>query len=201
MKKKITLFFLILVLLYATGGVFYSVYYKNTISKPKVTNVSTIKNYPYTLKSNATNLYKSEFKTLKANLEGKSINDEEYAKSIARMFIIDLYSISNKVNKYDVGGTEFVFPSAVTNYKENVEDTIYKYVEDNSNDKRNQELPIVKSIVISSSVKTTYKIKSTSYEGYKIKVSWTYIKDMGYDTEGEIIVIKDKNIYYVAEKN
>src|SRR5574344_723307 len=140
MRKKLILAFLTLVLLYATGGVFYNVYYKDTSSpKIKTTSVDKISGYSYTLKSNSTTLYKQEFKSLKTNLEGKTVNDEEYAKSVAKMFIIDLYTISNKVNKYDVGGNEFVFPTALKSYKANVEDTIYKFVEDNSSNTRNQE--------------------------------------------------------------
>lgn len=199
--KNIVLVILFGVLLYSSGGVYYNVYFCKKNKNNTIQSVDTIKNYNYTLKSNATDLYKTEFKTLKTNLESDNINEEEYAKSIAKLFVIDLYTISNKNNKYDVGGTEFVYPDGVSNYKTNVEDTIYKYVEDNSSNKRTQELPLVSSIEITTLESNNYKIGDKSFDGYKINLSWSYEKDLGYDTKGEIIVIKSDKYYYVVEKN
>ena len=200
MKKKIILFIFMIVFVYALGGDLY--YLLNR--KPEVVKISSldsIKGYSYTLKSNDTNTYKKEFESLKANLESDKVNDEEYAKSIAKMFIIDFYTLANKINKYDVGGLSFVYPEHLSNFKVNAQNTIYKYLEDNSKSNRKQELPEVKEVEILENEKMNYTIKGNSYNGYKYKLKWTYIKDLGYDSEGEVIVIKlDKN-YYVVEKN
>ena len=203
MKKRIILLILSFVLLYAVGGVFYNVYYKDSSSTNKkvTTNIDSIKNYTYTLSSNATALQKTEFKSLKTNLEGSKINYEEYAKSIAKMFIIDLYTINNKINKYDVGGISFVYPDSLINYKANVEDTIYKYVEDNSDGKRTQILPEVSNIAVDSFETTKYKIGEKTYDGYKIKLSWNDIKDLDYEKSGEVMVIKKDNYLYIVQKN
>lgn len=201
MKKKIILVVLILILLYSVGGVFYNVYYKENNNKINITKVDSIKNYTYTLKSNSTELQKSEFKVLKNNLESKDIDYQEYAKSISKLFIIDLYTITNKINKYDVGGISYIYPDSILNYKENVEDTIYKYVEDNTSKDRMQELPEVNSINVESISDIKYKIDSTEYGAYKLKLKWTYVKDLGYDTESDIIVIKKDKYLYIAEKN
>lgn len=201
MKKKIILFLCILIFVYAAGGtIYYIATREKKDDKPIVTNKDTIKGYDYTLKSNATKLYEDEFKTLKANLEG-NINYDEYAVSVAKLFIIDLYTINNKINKYDTGGVSFVYPDGRNNYKLNVQDTIYKYVEDNTDGKRTQNLPEVSSVIIKDSKKDTYKIGNNSFEAYKINLEWSYVQDLGYDKTGEIILIKkDKNIY-VVEKN
>lgn len=201
MKKKIILFLCILIFVYAAGGtIYYIATREKKDDKPIVTNKDTIKGYDYTLKSNATKLYEDEFKVLKANLEG-DINYDEYAVSIAKLFIIDLYTINNKINKYDTGGVSFVYPDGRNNYKLNVQDTIYKYVEDNTNGKRTQNLPEVSSVIVKDSKKDTYKIGDNSFEAYKINLEWSYVQDLGYDKTGEIILIKkDKNIY-VVEKN
>jgi len=201
MKKKIILFLCILIFVYAAGGtIYYIATREKKDDKPIVTNKDTIKGYDYTLKSNATKLYEDEFKTLKANLEG-NINYDEYAVSVAKLFIIDLYTINNKINKYDTGGVSFVYPDGRNNYKLNVQDTIYKYVEDNTNGKRTQNLPEVSSVIVKDSKKDTYKIGNNSFEAYKINLEWSYVQDLGYDKTGEIILIKkDKNIY-VVEKN
>ena len=201
MKKKVILFLCILIFVYAAGGtIYYIATREKKDDKPIVTNKDTIKGYDYTLKSNATKLYEDEFKALKANLEG-DINYDEYAVSVAKLFVIDLYTINNKINKYDTGGASFVYPDGRDNYKLNVQDTIYKYVEDNTNGKRTQNLPEVSSVIIKDSKKDTYKIGDNSFEAYKINLEWSYVQDLGYDKTGEIILIKkDRNIY-VVEKN
>lgn len=201
MKKKVILFLCILIFVYAAGGtIYYIATREKKDDKPIVTNKDTIKGYDYTLKSNATKLYEDEFKVLKANLEG-DINYDEYSLSIAKLFIIDLYTINNKINKYDTGGVSFVYPDGRNNYKLNVQDTIYKYVEDNTDGKRTQNLPEVSSVIVKDSKKDTYKIGNNSFEAYKINLEWSYVQDLGYDKTGEIILIKkDKNIY-VVEKN
>lgn len=201
MKKKVILFLCILIFVYAAGGtIYYIATREKKDDKPIVTNKDTIKGYDYTLKSNATKLYEDEFKALKANLEGDIIYDE-YAVSVAKLFVIDLYTINNKINKYDTGGASFVYPDGRDNYKLNVQDTIYKYVEDNTNGKRTQNLPEVSSVIVKDSKKDTYKIGDNSFEAYKINLEWSYVQDLGYDKTGEIILIKkDKNIY-VVEKN
>ena len=201
MKKKVILFFCILIFVYAAGGtIYYIATREKKDDKPIVTNKDTIKGYDYTLKSNATKLYEDEFKALKANLEG-DINYDEYAVSVAKLFVIDLYTINNKINKYDTGGVSFVYPDGRDNYKLNVQDTIYKYVEDNTNGKRTQNLPEVSSVIVKDSKKDTYKIGDNSFEAYKINLEWSHVQDLGYDKTGEIILIKkDKNIY-VVEKN
>ena len=201
MKKKVILFLCILIFVYAAGGtIYYIATREKKDDKPIVTNKDTIKGYDYTLKSNATKLYEDEFKALKANLEG-DINYDEYAVSVAKLFVIDLYTINNKINKYDTGGASFVYPDGRDNYKLNVQDTIYKYVEDNTNGKRTQNLPEVSSVIVKDSKKDTYKIGDNSFEADKINLEWSYVQDLGYDKTGEIILIKkDKNIY-VVEKN
>ncbi len=201
MKKKVILFLCILIFVYAAGGtIYYIATREKKDDKPIVTNKDTIKGYDYTLKSNATKLYENEFKALKANLEG-DINYDEYAVSVAKLFVIDLYTINNKINKHDTGGASFVYPDGRDNYKLNVQDTIYKYVEDNTNGKRTQNLPEVSSVIVKDSKKDTYKIGDNSFEAYKINLEWSYVQDLGYDKTGEIILIKkDRNIY-VVEKN
>lgn len=201
MKKKVILFLCILIFVYAAGGtIYYIATREKKDDKPIVTNKDTIKGYDYALKSNATKLYEDEFKALKANLEG-DINYDEYAVSVAKLFVIDLYTINNKINKYDTGGASFVYPDGRDNYKLNVQDTIYKYVEDNTNGKRTQNLPEVSSVIVKDSKKDTYKIGDNSFEAYKINLEWSYVQDLGYDKTGEIILIKkDRNIY-VVEKN
>ncbi len=202
MKKKIVLFIFIIIFVYAIGGIVYILMNKEKNPEPiKVSNLDTIKGYDYALRSNDTSLYKEIFNHLKDNLEGESINDEEYAKDIAKLFIIDLYTLNNKINKYDVGGSAFVHPDYVANYKLNVQNTLYKYMEDNSYDNRNQELPEVSSVEVITSEKTNYKIDNNSLNGYKVTLEWSYTKDLGYDSKGVVTLVNVDNVYYVVQKD
>lgn len=199
MKKSFLIIALILAFIYSIGGIYF--YFFDNNDKPKtVKNISEIKGYDYKLKSNATELMKSEFKILKENLESKEIDEEKYAISVAKMFVIDLYTMTNKINKYDVGGIGYTFETAIDNLKLNVTDTLYKYLEDNSSGKRKQELPEVKTISLIELKETEMKIEDISYIGYKINLEWDYVIDLEYEDSGEIIVVKNNENYYVVEK-
>ena len=108
--------------------------------------------------------------------------------------------LSNKINKYDVGGTEFVYPDSLENYKVNVEDTLYKYVEDNSNNSRRQSLPEVSEVQITDFKKVKYKVSNTELDAYEVALKWSYAVDMGYESEGSVIILEKDNKYYVVEK-
>lgn len=199
-KNKWVLFILIVLLVCSSGVFIYAKFIRDDSVVNVVTSVEKIDNYGYDLKSNATALYISEFNILKNNLEQNEIDEEEYAKSVAKLFIIDLYTISNKINKYDVGGTQFVFPSSEENYKLNVEDTLYKYVEDNSNNNRKQELPTVSSIEIVDYKTGKYKIGEDEVDDVEIDLKWEYEIDMGYEKAGTVILIKQDSKFYIVEK-
>lgn len=206
-KTRVILFSLVIVVVIALIGV--SAYFilkeksePSESDSPK-TNVLTIEGYGITLDDLDSDVYKREFEILKKNLESGNIDYDAYAESVAKMFIIDLYTIKSKINKYDVGGVELVLPEGKENFITNVTDTIYNYVEDNSNGKRNQKLPVVSEVKITNTEKKDYKIESLkkSYEAYVFKMDITYSNDYGYDKTAEVTVVKKDNFMYVVEKN
>lgn len=199
-KRNKIILFIVIVLLVVGASIFcYLKFVKKDDNVNKVTNIEEIDKFGYTLKSNATETYKKEYEILKTNLKSTDINEEEYVKSVAKLFIIDLYTISNKINKYDVG-TEFVYPDSLENYKVNVEDTLYKYVEDNSNNSRTQSLPEVSEVQITDFKKVKYKVSNTELDAYEVALKWSYVVDMGYESEGSVIILEKDNKYYVVEK-
>lgn len=206
-RTRIILFTLVIVVVIGLIGV--SAYFilreKNDSEKVdnSKTNVKVIEGYGITLDDLDSEKYKTEFEILKKNLESGNIDYNAYAESVAKMFVIDLYTIKNKVNKYDVGGIELVLPEAKDNYVTNVTDTIYNYVEDNSNGKRNQQLPVVSDVKITNVEKKEFKVNvlNQNYEAYVFKVDISYVNDYGYDKSAEIIVIKKDDFMYVVEKN
>ena len=205
--KKTALVICLILFIYFIGGIIYNFTRKeekevvNNNNNKIVDNAVTIKGYSYILYEDESTIYTDEFKKLKNNLEGKKIDYKEYAKSISKMFIIDLYSLNLKKNMYDVGGIDFIYPDSQDNYKLNVQNTLYKYMEDNSEGKRKQELPEVKNVKINEVEETTYKIKEKEYDAYKINVDIEYVKDLEYDKKAELILIKDGEYIHIVEKN
>lgn len=199
MKNKVLLFLLIIILTYSLGGICYVKIMGGKNKNESVINLETINNFDYSLKSNATDLYKEEFNILKANLTSNEINNDEYMKSVSKLFIIDLYTLENKINKYDVGGVEFVYPNSLDNYKLNVQNTLYKYIEDNSNKKRNKDLPVVKYISVENVENAKYKMNETEVDAYNVNLKWEYVNENDYNKEAIVTLINEESKYYIVE--
>lgn len=206
MKKSILFMIIIIVVVAIIGVLTYFILESNDGDEGNnniVKTVGEIKGYNITLKENASDAYKSEFEILRKNLESANINTDEYAESVAKMFLMDLYTINNKKNKYDVGGLDFVMPESKDNYILNVTNTLYSFVEDNTRGKRKQSLPEVTSVVVDKVERREFVIESTktTYDAYYFNMSLKYRYDLGYDQTAEVIVINKDNFMYVVEKN
>lgn len=200
MKKKYkTLLIIIVICIILIIGLLVIKKMKNEGVKNNVKVVDSIVDFSYTLDERDTSLMKENYKELKKILKEKDINYEEYSQVIAKLFIIDLFTMDNKINKYDVGSLEYVYPETIDNFKLNIEDTIYKSMEDNTYDKRVQELPIVKSIEVIDTKTSTFKINEEELDSFIVTLNWEYEKDLGYDKEATITLIKENKKVYVVE--
>ena len=203
-NKKFWLIISSIALLYFIGGIVYINLDRDSGNVKNNKNLDkgiSIKGFDYILYEDDIDIYKDEFKKLKKNLESSNVNYTEYAESISKMFVMDLYSLEAKKNMYDVGGVQFVYPDIRYNYKLNVTNTLYKYMKDNSDGKREQDLPMVKSVSIKNEDETKYKIGEEEFDGYKINLDIEYVKDLEYDKSAEIILVKKDKYLYIVEKN
>lgn len=194
---------MVLVVLIGTGTAFFFLNKgKDEPTEPKVTvtELDSIEEYGYRLEDRDTALYKENFKALSDELKKEEVSSEEYAKLLSKLYIIDLYTIKNKINQYDVGSLDFVLPDSRDNFEKKVKDTIYKYVEDNSYGKRTQELPEVKSIEIVDIIEERQTVKETEYDGYSVNLTWDYVKDLGYDKKANLKIIKQDKFLYVVKQ-
>lgn len=231
-KFKIVLIVLIILIILGVGGYFGYDYYKNSLHTKKKIDVKvldSIDNYGYSVSDRDSKLFKDEYEKLKKVLNEEEIQDKDYAEQVARLFVIDLYTISSKINKYDVGGREYFYNTKVDMYDLKVMDTLYANLEDDTYGDRKQDLPTVKNV-------TTKDINEDSYifienvtinettgakscrdgftiskndntkcvkeveKVYVVNLEWEYEKDMGYDDEASIVVAKeDGNRWSVAE--
>lgn len=205
--KRVVLFTVVIVLVVSLIGVcsFFVLKEKEGEKDKETTKTNTteIAGFGITVDDLDSEYYRVEFEKLKANLESESVNYDEYAESVARLFVIDLYTIKTKINKYDIGGLEVVLPESRDNFVTNVTDTIYKYVEDNTRGKRTQSLPVVTEVKITNTKRSEFKVDSlkTKYPAYVFDIDIFYSDDLGYDTKAEVTVVNRDNFMYVVEKN
>lgn len=203
-KKKnkviIVLIVIIFIALLSIASYFvYDKYIKNN-DENEVKVIKEISKYNYKLLENKTQLYKDEFEVLDEILNSEEINYDEYAKQVAKMFIIDFYTLSNKESKNDIGGTEYVKESMRDNFIEEARSTFYKYLEVKS-ESRTQKLPEVSIIenVLVEKTSFTYSDKTTDDNAYKVTISWNYIEDLGYEKEAKMILVKENEKLYIVE--
>ena len=197
-KKVLALLILIGVILF--GYLIFRVR-NDFFKKQDKTVVDSIGLYGYTLEKTDTKLYESYFKELSKILNEKTIDYEKYAEYLSKLFIVDTFTLNNKLASTDIGGTEFIHPDLKENFKENMGNNMYRNIEVNLDGKRQQELPIVKDVTIDTIKEDKAKYNGKEYDGYIIKANIEYEKDLGYQTEIELTLIKDDKILYIIKGN
>lgn len=197
-NKKIILITLIVIVSITIGVLCYLTYFKSDKPEENKT-IKTIEKYGYTLNNYSTDLYKIEFNTLNDILTKETVDYDEYAKQISKLFIIDFYTLENKLSKNDIGGTEFIKPDIKDNFIEKSRSTFYKYLE--VKETRVQDLPVVSAIISAEVSKTTFEYKdgTKDEEAYKVTISWEYEVDLGYETKKELTLVKENNKLYIIE--
>lgn len=198
-KYKIILIIIIVLIILITASVLVFKIFNNNEPIEPVKVVDSIDNFDYTLDDRDTELMKNIYNELKTTLSSDKIDYEKYAELLSELFVVDLFTMENKVNRYDVGSIEYVYPDSIDNFKTNVEDTIYKSMKNNSDGKRKQDLPEVSSIDNTSVETSTFEIGEESYNSYIVSLSWSYETDLGYDDNAIITLIELNEKLYVVE--
>lgn len=197
-KKKIRIIVTVVVFiaLFAVGGF---CLWKFALNKPapKATTVNvldSISEYGYSLNDKDSKYFKSEYDELSKILKSDEIDEKEYATKVARLFVIDFYTLSTKINKYDVGGNEFFFEDKKAMLEQKAMDTMYSIVQDNTYGDRKQELPEVKNVETVSTEEQEYTLKEQKNSCYLVKLKMEYTKKLGYDDEASVVVCKENEL-------
>ena len=200
-KAKLTIIGVALILIIALAAVIAINFIPKKEKVKEIKVLKSIDEYGYELKDNKTKKYKELFKELEDILRADEVNQEEYAKKVAEMFVYDFYSLEDKAAKTDVGGVDFVHPDALDNFLLNAEDTYYKYVESNIYGERKQTLPTVNTITVESITPTEFAYNKEKHEGYEVKLNWTYTNEKfsSYQNSAVVVLIKKDIKYYVVE--
>ena len=202
-KKKVIVLLVLILLLIAlvVGVIMYTNSNKKTDSSSKKV-VDEIPEYGYVLDNNKTKLYKNLFKKLAEVLGKDDVDYDEYAKLVSELAVSDFYTLDNKTSKNDIGGVQFIRKDNRENFVLEASETVYKYVEQNLDGKRNEELPIVSKIEVTDTKQEAYKYKDISDDkAYVIKVKLEYKKDLGYPEEVEVRLLhSDKKLEIYSMK-
>lgn len=194
-KRRRKIFLLVIIFLIIISVIlYYLVFYKNPTEKKTIDEIA---NVGYKLEDRDTKLMKDTFSELKTVLQKDEIDFDKYAILLSKLFIIDLYTIDNKIDSYDIGGLEYVYPDDANEYKAHVKNTLYNYI--GSIENRTEKMPEVKKITSEIVSKGEFKYGYTEYESYTLKLSWEYVKDLGYDENGYVTLIKSDDKLYVAQ--
>lgn len=166
--------------------------------------VDQMKDYGYHLTDNNSDYFKKLYYELKDLIEKKDQEDFEkkYASLVAKLFVADFYDLNSKLDKTDVGGIQFVWKSYQEEFKNFATDPtgIYYYVENNVYGKRTQQLPSVKEVEVESIESINYSEKDLKDENaYRITVSISYKKDLGYAESCTLTLLHNENKLEVIE--
>lgn len=201
LKKGAKIAIVVIVLLIVVGGLIWHFKFRGGKEKVEVAKVvNEISEYGYQLKDNKSEAYKKLFQELKEVLESDPVDEEAYAKLISQMFIMDFYTLNDKVAKTDVGGADFVHSEEREDFIEQAMDTVYKYVESNLYGERKQELSTVNEVTVDQIEIVEFEyLDQTDANAYQVSVSWDYTKDLGYETEATLIVVHEENKLSIVE--
>lgn len=204
-KKKLLICFVLILL--AIGGYFgYNKFFKKTeVTAPKV--IDEIKNFNYVVNEKDTKLFKSTFKELKSILNAKEVDNKKYAETVSKLFIIDFFNLNNKSSKNDVGGVQFVYSSYKSDFIDYARDGMYKQVPNSIDNKKNQNLPEVKSVKVTGveEVVPSSVFEHKDFEGvteanaYEITLTWEYKNDSSFQDKATLTVVKDGDKLSIAK--
>jgi len=117
----------------------------------------------YKLRRNATGHQLELFELLihghnRFNESGSEIDLQNYAEAVARNFIADFFTLSNKTSRTDVGGLQFFAPDAADEFLAFAMDEFYLYLNQHIENYGQSALPTVATTTIKHTEFTTYFI-------------------------------------------
>lgn len=201
-KKRADIFIIILFILIGLGLFGYTGYIAyNTLSKPEPAKkeLRSLKLYGYTLSDTDSELFSNTYKELETVLNEDTIDYSKYAELLSKLFVIDVFTLNNKLASTDIGGLDYLHKDLKENFKENMGATLYKNVENNLDGTRTQKLPEVSSVNVTEIKETKYTYNKEEYEGYLVKLSWEYVEDLGYEKSIELTLIRDNGKLYIVK--
>lgn len=176
------------------------IFFQNKKELTVITVDDEIEEYSYHLNSNSTRIYKKYFNELKEELSDNKVDEEKYASLVSKLFIIDYYTLNNKITNRDIGGVDFIHSSLKDSFISSSMNSIYKYIKSNLYGKRKQKLPEVNDVEIVSIENIKYKNKDLIDDSaYKVICKVGYVKDYDYPKEVTLGIMHEDNKLVIME--
>ena len=190
----------VLAVILVLGFVTFLFFYNSRVKLQVVTTVAEIDNYQYKMESNTTRIYKKYYKELEHELEDNKMDEENYASLVSKLFVIDYYTLNNKITNKNIGGVQFIHSNLRSSFIEKASNTMYKYIKSNLYGNRKQKLPEVNDVEIKSIKQINYK--NNNYQdksGYQVEVNINYVTDYDYPKEVTLTLIHEENKLVIVE--
>ncbi|AMC94199.1 hypothetical protein AOC36_09450 [Erysipelothrix larvae] len=170
----------------------------------------------YSIRKNATDLQVDLYKQLLDAIKN-SKSDETVAGLVAQNFVADYFTFANKLKVNDIGGLQFIDPTLKVSVYRQAKDTLYSVLLEHLNNNTVNQTLEVASVNGVSAQKIDFTLlgeedddgerEESIVDAIEVVVRWTYlpsteIDSTKYDTEAQIILMKDGNgIYYIVGVN
>ena len=167
---------------------------KNSDSKV----VDKLDKYNYVVKSTATDYYKSLFTELKTVIEK---DEDKYAELVGKLFLSDFFTLTNKLNRTDVGGVQFVYEDYHEDFVANAGVTVYAGMYNNLIGQRKDDLPEVSEVVMKSLTQKEFGHVDSIYDSnaYFLEYEIKYVKDLDYQELVTLVLINDNDKLVIVD--
>jgi len=146
----------------------------DSLAGTKIDDKSVIESMDYHLRSDATELQTQLFNELSDAVKDGSDN-YLIASLVAKNFVADFYTWTNKDGSYDIGGMYYIFPHLKINIYKQARDSYYKYLTYYINTYGKDKLLEVESVDVEYGDNVNkYEYNGKEYDSYFITTSWTY---------------------------
>lgn len=182
---------------------------KSMASNTSGTTVSykdSIDSMDYHLRNNATDLQEELFHDLQ-----DAINDgtdkANIAYLVAKNYVADFYTWTNKDGTYDIGGMYYVYSPQKTSIYAKARNTYYKYLTYYIETFGSENLLEVTGFNDEESyvntTATTYELDGVTYEAYDVFLEWTYKNEstfngISYYMDGTTLDGFEKRVYFTV---
>lgn len=145
-----------------------------------------IEEYGYYLRKNATDYQKELFKELQNTCNDENATDEQIVELVAKNYVADMYTWTNKAGSYDVGGICYVYLNHRYQISLLARDTFYKYLSNYIDMYGSENLLEVESVEITSLVPygkeyTYHDDDHTQKDGiWSVVAEWHYVDKTGF---------------------
>ena len=148
----------------------------------------------YTIGHNATDINKEYFRELNAALDAD--DHKAIAEAVAKCFVTEYYTWTNKDGNYDVGGMQYIYTDDQRDFEVYSRYNFYHDMDLYIKQLGTEKLIEVTGVTVNGSEATTYTIGDAQAEAFNVDASWTYTS-AGMSADG----VQNHAVFKVVDHN